>query len=405
MLDFNKHSHLYKIKHNSGSYYGIVVKEGKTYKDRFQEHLNGVGSIEIKRLIDEGCDTSEFTIELIDVYEFVEDAFHFEKFYIKNAKKIGETLLNKNSGGGFNDILSPLETRRIKCDGWCRSLHSTKPQFFTDIQKRIHSICNVIKPDKPNRMKRNIEAYSFWYRNKCFIKSCMELSSYEITNFVENFNLTYSDIDKFINEYSKEEFISIVRIFNSGDAITTSIINSFINKNTIYLNNYGNIYLFDSLFRSKHADIKQEFKKQYGASMFQDPPKCYDSFTDSMFISKHANLKSWYQNEYNSKFNSPADLETWRKGRESYRSRIAENRFTKSELDSVLNRSKIIKESWSILSEDQITNRTRNGLIVRNSKEHICKKCGKIGLTLGNLKRWHNDRCKNEDRKDRNNSK
>lgn len=61
---------LYKITHipTEQFYYGSCWAEGKTYLDRFQEHLSGRGGVYIKKLIEDGAPKDDFKTELLGIY-------------------------------------------------------------------------------------------------------------------------------------------------------------------------------------------------------------------------------------------------------------------------------------------------------------------------------------------------
>jgi len=84
----------------------------------------------------------------------------------------------------------------------------------------------------------------------------------------------------------------------------------------------------------------------------------------------------------------------WLKGRENFKNRISKKEYSEAELKAHKEKSNIIIEHWHNIDIKERKRRTANGLKVMNSKKHKCSICGKDGLTKGNLKRWHEERCK-----------
>jgi hypothetical protein len=73
---------------------------------------------------------------------------------------------------------------------------------------------------------------------------------------------------------------------------------------------------------------------------------------------------------------------------------MANKEFTEAELAAYATRSKTVTDNWASLTCEQKLAKSEPGNKARNSKA-ICIRCG-IETNLGNLSRWHNDRCKSK---------
>lgn len=74
---------------------GICFAKGKTYLDRFQEHLNGNGSVYIKKIIENGALIEDFKTELLGIYP-LEECKQRESDVAKTS--LYPTGLNGNAG-------------------------------------------------------------------------------------------------------------------------------------------------------------------------------------------------------------------------------------------------------------------------------------------------------------------
>ena len=91
---------------------------------------------------------------------------------------------------------------------------------------------------------------------------------------------------------------------------------------------------------------------------------------------------------------NPTSHPNWARGRENYTNRLRDYGLTEKELQQKLALKTLISDHWQKQDGEYIKNRTSPGMAVRNAKIHSCKYCGKSDLTLGNLKRWHDEQCK-----------
>lgn len=91
---------------------------------------------------------------------------------------------------------------------------------------------------------------------------------------------------------------------------------------------------------------------------------------------------------------NPTSHPNWKRGRENYTNRIRDCGLTEKELQQKVALKILISDHWQKQDTEYIKNRTSPGMAVRNAKMHSCKYCGKGDLTLGNLKRWHDEQCK-----------
>lgn len=106
--------------------------------------------------------------------------------------------------------------------------------------------------------------------------------------------------------------------------------------------------------------------------------KC-KKYKDIFSINDYSKMMSTIKQNY---WNTYGNKEQW--------SEKLKNKWDNGEF----NNSDGVKKHWSIQNDEYITERTKNGLLIANSKTHICIYCNKSGLTIGNLKRWHNEKCK-----------
>lgn len=102
---------IYKITNtqNNRLYIGIVVKSGKTYLDRFAEHMSGLGGVWIWKDIQEGkSQPSDFVIEIIEQgNESVDYYRQMEIYYIEVFNSLYPQGYNGNKG---NYIVQTPET-------------------------------------------------------------------------------------------------------------------------------------------------------------------------------------------------------------------------------------------------------------------------------------------------------
>lgn len=81
---------LYEITHipTNMKYVGITYKENKTYLDRFYEHINGDGSVEIMRLMETGSTIDDFSINLICNVNTIDALYGLENMFISHYKNM-----------------------------------------------------------------------------------------------------------------------------------------------------------------------------------------------------------------------------------------------------------------------------------------------------------------------------
>lgn len=84
----------------------------------------------------------------------------------------------------------------------------------------------------------------------------------------------------------------------------------------------------------------------------------------------------------------------WKRGRDNYRKRLAECGLNDKEKKQKIALKTLIKNHWGKQTDEYIAERTSHGLSVANDKSHVCNNCGRTGLTKGNLRRWHNEKCR-----------
>jgi hypothetical protein len=82
----------------------------------------------------------------------------------------------------------------------------------------------------------------------------------------------------------------------------------------------------------------------------------------------------------------------WKKGRDTFRARMARKEFTKLELLNHKNLSVITAEQWEDITYSDRLIIVTPGLNVMNETV-LCEHCGKE-TNKGNYKRWHGDNCK-----------
>lgn len=87
------------------------------------------------------------------------------------------------------------------------------------------------------------------------------------------------------------------------------------------------------------------------------------------------------------------NTEGFKKGRNNFKNRMKTKKFTDKELKYNMRKSIIVKNYWENLNAIDKNKRTSNGLSKINTIEK-CKICG-IETNKGNIKRWHNEKCKN----------
>jgi rubrerythrin len=119
-----------------------------------------------------------------------------------------------------------------------------------------------------------------------------------------------------------------------------------------------------------------------------------NKFFEHFFLSNHANILLQFKEQYGGKINSPAETLGWKIGRENFKQRTSHGIKTQLEINSNENRSINIKKDWESRNEKYIIERTETGLSLMNNIKYTCNICGKPNLTIGNLNRWHNTRCK-----------
>jgi len=349
---------LYEITHipTNMKYVGITYKENKTYLDRFYEHINGDGSVEIMRLMETGSTIDDFSINLICNVNTIDALYGLENMFISQYKKQGISL-NRNYGGGFIG----------------------KPYFlkssFKDKQYDVNIFYKKIIPTKlQNKINHNFSVYDLSYTDRCDIKrtlfnailidhmfSLIKNISYDVF-----YNIIKNDIREIYNYFSYRD---------TTDDIKSIFLLDYINTKSINM----------SLIKIKNKRIRYKYRKNS------------DDFFYYFFSSKHANLKDKIIEMYGNDINKVSDSRGWQMGRINYSNRMARKDYTNREVDSYTNRAYKTKLYW-----DSLTNETRDiremgcisGLSIMNTKSHSCKYCGMDNLTIGNLRRHHDENCK-----------
>lgn len=342
---------LYEIIHvpTNLKYIGITYKHGKTYKERFVEHLNHNGSLAISNMIDSGISPDEFTVNLIEQTEYIDSLFFSEIYYINKNKK-DNCSLNLNSGGGFIG-------KKYFLNSMYKDIQYDVNIFYDNyspvgIQKHIDSSLNISNDFKNVKMREDIRIV--------LLMAVKILDIYEYVKSIISYQNFYSivknDIEFIYNKFKSETDLS-----------KTIFLTTFIETKSIDMANLEII----------------SYRKNIN-----------NLFFEYFFLSKHANMLSYFRNEYKSKINSAIDTENWMKGRNQFKERLESTGLTDNEKIQKSQISDKIKTHWATKDKDYIDTRTTNSLSVMNSKIHKCIHCGKDELTLGNLKRHHNDNCK-----------
>lgn len=359
---------LYKITYIplNSFYYGIVVKQGKSIEDRFSEHMTGKGSLEISKLIESGATESDFIIELLEELPLIDQIHSAEVEAIQSAKIRGEKLLNANGGGGFVGKKF-FYNSSYYLRGWDVNVYHSKKKN-TDIQNIIELSCTNIQSYKKIHIKR---------KNSC-----------KFVQYIE-FLLRYSDILYKIGKHYK--WTKIFKILSKFTGYTIEKCFSSYDDSEKLFKYLDNITGDKDIFKFNHACEQYYVNSQHVISTGRNTE---DLFFAHFFESNHANIFHQFKEMYGTKINSPSDTLGWELGRENFRDRIAAGIKTDKEIIAIKERSDIITNAWSQLSEDEVKLRTKSGLASMNSNLYICEKCKKPNLTKGNLVRWHNEKCK-----------
>lgn len=342
---------LYEITHmpTNMKYIGITYKHGKTYKERFTEHLNHNGSMTISNMIHSGISPNDFTINLIEQTDSIDSLFFSEIYYINKNKK-DNCSLNLNSGGGF-----------IGKKYFLNSIYKNKQydvNIFYDnyipvgIQKRIDIDLNISNFSVNPVIRENIRT--------------VLLMAVKILDMYDYINLQISYLD----------FYNIIK--NDIDFIYTKLKSE---------TKVAKIVFLKAFIKTKNTKLAHYELREYRKIV-------NNAFFEYFFLSKHANMIDYFRNEYNWKVNSAIDTENWTKGRKKFKERLATDGLTNNEKIQKSQISDKIQAHWATQNKEYIDTRTNNSLSVMNSKIHKCIHCGRDGLTLGNLKRHHNDNCK-----------
>jgi hypothetical protein len=343
--------HSYKIIHKPTGqlYIGVVVKDNKTFLDRFDEHLNGIGSLKIKELIINGSKKSDFDIELIDYYPSINDALLAETELIKyyNSYKFG---LNGNCGGGFKISLGDSQ--------YCSTLFYSKTRK-THIQDQIENISkfqSCYMTDSEYKEAQRILKFSISYKKKCL----GELYNETITT-LPNFD-DFKIYKKFKELYKLDSFNThkLTKTYLELSPGKKSAFGHFRNTNGHYC---PFLFISDKI----------------------------STFIDDIFFKENLDLLK-LKRHYASKNNNAEISENWLKGREKHRKRVSNKIFTENEIKAKKEKSKVIKEYWENAPKEERQKRTKAGLDVMNQKIE-CEYCGKVS-NKGNYSRWHGKNCK-----------
>ena len=359
---------LYKITQISTGaiYYGIVIKKNKTIQDRFIEHLNGDGSVRIFDLICNGCPTSDFGLELIEEYQFVDDVSKAECLHIRECKANPNLIsLNANSGGGFIG-------KKFFCDstlyerGWdVNLLGNTKNTILQDIIEKGCSVSHLYRRIRVKR--RNSTKFS------AYLKFLFDFVS-EIYNLQKKYKLLR--IYKIFKKFRSNDLKTWFGAYNDDFRLYEYL--SQLTQKEIYTFSYacGQFFL-DSRHPIQH-----------------NMHEINDVFFDHFYLSRHANLLPEFREQYGTKINSPSDTDGWREGRSNFKARVSKGIKTDKEALGNLDRKTSIKLDWDTRDATYRANRTANGVNAITEAIYTCSVCNKPNLSKGNLNRWHNDRCK-----------
>lgn len=350
---------LYEVIHipSNMKYVGITYRNGKTYLDRFNEHLTHKGSLKISSMLYNGSLVSDFKVNLIYTTSLLSELFVLENAYITENKSLGISL-NQNGGGGF--IGKPYFLNSVyKEYGYDVNIYLEK-HTNTKIQDFISTVLNMpqslpLTMNSRKILKRTL-SYSF-YINELYT--------------IYNENISYIDFYNKLNYNSKK----IYSIFNKyGLDICKLCIAAYLESPS-----------FQTII-TVIRNIKQERNNL--------AKNRNELFFNYYFLSKHANLIDEYRLFYGGMINSPADTEGWKDGRIRYINRIKDKSFTTKEVKKFANNSKNVQLFWDKQTSEYRHNRTSRGLAVMNNKIFICPHCNRSGLTKGNYIRHHNNNCK-----------
>lgn len=350
---------VYEITHlpTNKKYVGATYKKNKTYLDRFDEHLNGLGSVMIANMLANGENTSNFIITLLYRIDNIHELFELERKHILQYKAI-DMSLNINTGGG------PI-------------IHSCYKNSIYDEYGYDENI--FVKKYKPSHIQvfidniNGINTQPLEYNVKLQIKQTLS-KSYIISELYTNIN--YISYKEFYNIFSND-----ILLLNEVNYRITKYPNCRYDIISSYIHDKS-IQKISTIISSNNKKLKQENKEKSNL------------FFNYFFLSKHANIFNYFKDEYKFKINSPTDTDGWKDGRQKFNERMANREFTEKEYEKFVHTANLVKTHWDNQTDTYITNRTTPGLNIMNEKNHICIHCGKSGLTLGNLKRHHNDNCK-----------
>lgn len=359
---------LYKITHHptNSEYYGIVYKRGKTYIDRYEEHMAGIGSKMISMMLDDGARRDEFDITLLEESLDLVHIQRMEVASIKLAKERGIPCLNMNGGGGFVGKKFFYNSEYAK-RGWDVNIYDVRYNP-TNTQIAIERRTTNLHNSRFYVGRKNSNKFSQYIKLAFDCKDFFILSGLDVVRVGRTLNRC---------GISRKMFASIINMRGVDPIRFYEYITSCSSK---YVSRINHIY---------YKYISGQAHPVYEKHSIED-----NRFMESMFYNRHANLKPYFIETYGNKINSPEMNDEWLASRERFKSRISSGKYTEAEINKKSRQSDIIKETWSNVPYADKINRTSGGLGVMNDKSHICVKCGKSGLTLGNLNRWHNDKCR-----------
>lgn len=349
---------LYEVIHipSGKKYIGITYKTGKTYLDRFSEHMIHKGSLQISNMIHSGSDISEFTTNLIYSTDKLYELFILETMYIIENKTLGISL-NMNYGGGFIGK-KYFSNSEYKDRGYDVNIYS-EVYIPTIIQSNIDGLLNI-----------NYNTLDMLGRMN--IKRVLSVSFF-IDNLFQYVNdkIIYYDFYKIVKKYARAIYFAFKGL---SDDIRKMYLITFIQNESMFTV-YFNILLLSTIQEQSRVAVNNLFFKAF-------------------FLSKHANLEPYFRNKYGSKINSPIETDGWKDGRENYSIRMKTKSFTIAEIEKFKSNSKNVQAHWDNQTISYKLNRTLPGLTTMNDKIHTCIHCNKDMLTLGNLNRHHNSNCK-----------
>lgn len=350
---------LYEVIHipSNMKYVGITYRCGKTYLDRFNEHMTHKGSLTISSMLYNGALTSDFKVNLIYTTSLLSELFVLENAYIAENKSLGISL-NQNGGGGFIG----------------------KPYFLNSVYKEFGYDVNIYLEKHTNTKMQDFISTLL----NMPLRPLLTMNDRKILKRTLSYSFYINELYNICNEN-----ISYVNFYNKLNYNSKRIYNIFTKYGIDDCKLCITAYLKSPLFQTIITVIQNIKKERINLAK-----KRNDLFFNYYFLSKHANLIDEYRLFYGGKINSPADTNGWKDGRIQYNNRMKSKSFTTEEVERFANNSKNVQLFWDKQTRNYRQERTSKGLAVMNDKIFICPHCNRGGLNKGNYIRHHNDNCK-----------